>query len=325
MSVFERVGRRAGGRLAEGFFRGMSGLGQLHPRARPARHGIEVIRDVAYLPSGSKEHHLDVYRPIDSKGARLPALLYIHGGGFHILSKDTHWVMGIALARHRFVVFSINYRLAPQHRFPAAIEDVCDAYAWVVRNAHEYGADASKLVVAGESAGGNLAAAVTIAACYRRDEPYAKRVFDTGVVPKAAMPACAIFQVTDTRRFKRRRPDMLKFVADRVEEVGAIYLGSLDVVPGSRAELDFADPVLALERREKPDRPLPPFFLPCGTADPLLDDNRRMANALRAMNVEVDERYYPGEMHAFHAFVFRQQARQCWGHTYAFLDRHVPR
>jgi acetyl esterase len=325
MGILERVSRRAGGRIAEGFFRGMSGLGQLHPRARPARHGVEVIRDVAYLPSGSREHHLDVYRPVAQRGARLPALLYIHGGGFHILSKDTHWVMGIALARARFVVFSINYRLAPQHRFPAAIEDVCDAYAWVVRNAHEYGGDASRLVVAGESAGGNLTAAVTIAACYRREERYAKRVFDTGVVPRAAMPACALFQVTDTQRFKRRRPDMLKFVADRVEEVSAIYLGSMDVVPGSRRELDLCDPVLAFERRERPDRPLPPFFLPCGTADPLLDDNRRMASALRAMGVVVDERYYPGEMHAFHAFVFRPQARQCWAHTYAFLDAHVPR
>lgn len=325
MSVLERVSRRAGGKLAEGFFRGMAGLGQLHPRARPARHGVEVIRDVAYRDTGSKDHLLDVYRPALRTNEKLPALLYIHGGGFHILSKDTHWVMGIALARARFVVFSINYRLAPQHRFPAAIEDACEAYRWVVEHAAEYGADGSKLVVAGESAGGNLTAAVTLAACFERDEPYARRVFETGVVPKAAMPACAIFQVTDTQRFKRRRPDMLRFVADRVEEVGAIYLGASDVLPGSRTELDLCDPVLALERRPTPARALPPFFLPCGTADPLLDDNRRMASALRAMSVEVDERYYPGEMHAFHAFVFRPQAKLCWAHTYAFLDKHVPR
>src|SRR4051812_46304765 len=108
MGLREGLRRHTGGLLAEGFFRGMAGLGQLHPRARPARHGVEVIRDVPYLHSGSSDHHLDVYRTVGtSSGQRLPALLYVHGGGFRILSKDTHWVMGIALARARFVVFSI--------------------------------------------------------------------------------------------------------------------------------------------------------------------------------------------------------------------------
>lgn len=326
MSIIERVSRRAGGRVVEGFFRGMSGLGRLHPRARPARHGVEVIENVPYREGGSSDHLLDVYRPVGaSREAPLPALLYVHGGGFHILSKDTHWVMGIALARARFVVFSINYRLAPVNRFPAAIEDVCEAYRWVVEHAHEHGADASRLVVAGESAGGNLAASVTVAACFEREEGFARRVFETGVTPKAVVPACAILQVSDTRRFARRRPDMARFVADRIEEVQLAYLGSRDVLPGSHPELDFADPLLVFERRETPARPIPPFFLPCGTADPLLDDSRRLASALRAMNVTVDEKYYPGEVHAFHAFVFRSRARECWNDTYRFLDRHVPR
>jgi acetyl esterase len=326
MGIVERVSRRAGGKVVEGFFRGMAGLGQLHPRARPAKHGVELIRDVPYQATGSGDHLLDVYRPIGaSPDAPLPALLYIHGGGFHILSKDTHWVMGIALARARFVVFSVNYRLAPTHRFPAAVEDVCEAYRWVTEHGAEYGADVSQLVVAGESAGGNLAAAVTLAACFEREEPWARRVFETGVVPKAVMPACAILQVTDTQRFQRRRPDMPRFVAERIEDVMLAYLGSRDIVPGSRAELDFCDPLLVFERQDAPARPIPPFFVPCGTADPLLDDSRRLASALRAMSVVVDEKYYPGEVHAFHAFVFRPQAKKCWNDTYAFLDTHVPR
>jgi len=324
MTILERVRRKAGGKAVEGFFRGVAGLAKVHPQARPARHGVEVLRDIPYLPSGSPDHLLDVYRPT-SAGKKLPALLYIHGGGFHILSKDTHWVMGIALARARFVVFTINYRLAPQSRFPAAIDDVCEAYRWVVEHAHEYGADASQLVVAGESAGANLTTAVTVAACFERSERYARRVFETGIVPKAVMPACGILQVSDAQRFARRRPDMPKFVGDRIEEVMVAYLGNRDTVPGSRPELDFADPLLVFERREEPARPIPPFFVPCGTADPLLDDSRRLASALRSMNVTVDEKYYPGEVHAFHAFVFRAQARKCWNDSYAFLDRHVPR
>src|SRR5207344_1388325 len=257
MGIVERVSRRAGGKVVEGFFRGMAGLGQLHPRARPAKHGVELIRDVPYRAGGSSDHLLDVYRPVGASGdAKLPALLYIHGGGFHILSKDTHWVMGIVLARARFVVFSVNYRLAPTHRFPAAVEDVCEAYRWVTEHGAEYGADVSQLVVAGESAGGNLAAAVTLAACFERTEPWAQRVFETGIVPKAVMPACAILQVTDTQRFARRRPDMPRFVAERIEDVMLAYLGSRDIVPGSRAELDFCDPLLVFERREKPARPI---------------------------------------------------------------------
>ena len=331
MGFRERLRRRTGALVVDSFFRGMSGLGRMHPRARPDRHGVEVVHDVPYLHSmagsaGSRDHLLDVYRPAGMPaGANLPAVLYVHGGGFRILSKDTHWVMGIALARARFVVFSVNYRLAPRHRFPAAVEDVCEAYRWVVEHAHEHGGDASRLVLAGESAGGNLVTSLTVAACYRRAEPYARLVFDTEVVPRAVMPACALLQVTDTGRFGRRRPDLSRFVADRIEEVSSAYLGARDVAPGSRPELDLADPLLVFERREAPTRPLPPFFVPCGTADPLLDDTRRLASALRGMNVEVDERYYPREMHAFHAFVFREQAKRCWSDTYRFLDRHVPR
>jgi acetyl esterase len=304
----------------------MAGLGQLHPRARPARHGVEVVRDVPYLHSGSSDHHLDVYRPVGTTaGQRLPALLYVHGGGFRILSKDTHWVMGIALARARFVVFSINYRLAPEHPFPAAVEDACEAYRWVVEHADEYGGDVSQLVLAGESAGANLVSALAVAACFRRNEPYAKAVFDTGVVPKAVMPACGLLQVTDTQRFARRKAELPRFVADRIEEVSHAYFGRKDVMPGERPELDLADPLLVLEGTTPAARPLPPFFVPCGTADPLLDDTRRIAAALRERSVVVDERYYPGEMHAFHAFVFRAQAKKCWADTYSFLDTHVPR
>ena len=326
MAIAERVRRRAGGWVAEGFFHGMARLGQLHPRARPSRHNVEVLRDIAYLHSGSTDHHLDVYRPIGTKaGAELPALLYVHGGGFRILSKDTHWVMGIALARARFVVFSINYRLSPGHIFPAAVEDTCEAYRWLVEHAHEYGGDAARLVLAGESAGANLVSALTVAACFPRAEPYARTVFDTGVVPKAVMPACGLLQVTDTERFARRKATLPRFVADRIEEVSHAYFGLKGVQPGDRKELDFADPLLVFERGDAPARPIPPFFLPCGTADPLLDDTRRLARALRAREVVVDEQYYPREMHAFHAFVFRPQAKKCWADTYRFLDAHVPR
>ena len=71
------------------------------------------------------------------------------------------------------------------------------------------------------------------------------------------------------------------------------------------------------------DRPLPPFFAPVGTRDPLLDDTRRLEKALGALDVPCEARYYPGGIHAFHAMVWDPAARRCWRDALAFLDRHM--
>src|SRR5690606_8091419 len=80
-----RVGERAVAVLSDGFVRGISRLGKLHPVARPLHATIEVITNVEYLASGHAEHRLDVYRPLDRAGP-LPVVLYVHGGGFSTLS-----------------------------------------------------------------------------------------------------------------------------------------------------------------------------------------------------------------------------------------------
>ncbi|MFO0547416.1 MAG: alpha/beta hydrolase [Polyangiaceae bacterium] len=312
--------RMVGAFLVDGFFRQGSRLAQLHPNARPETHGVEVIRDVAYTSSGAMHHLLDVYRPVGLKaGANRPAILYVHGGGFRILSKDSHWIMGLAFARRGYVVFNVNYRLAPQHRYPAALEDCAAAYAWVAAHAGEFGGDIGRLVLAGESAGANLVAAIAVAACFARPEPFAQTIFDVGVAPRAVLPACGIFQVSDVGRFARRRP-IAPFIADRLHEVADNYLPREGE---SSISTELADPLLVLERGERPERPLPPFFLPCGTKDPLLDDTRRMGRALAALGVDREVHIYPGELHAFHALVWRPRAKQCWRDTYAFLDRVI--
>src|SRR5437868_9289942 len=152
-----KLRRHAGVFIVDNAFRGLSRIGQMMPAARPARHGVEVTRDVAYIEDGSRDHLLDVYRPTNRRpsGPALPVVLYVHGGGFRILSKDTHWIMGIAYARRGFVVFNVNYRLGSEAAFPGAIADVCAAYAWVRANAAAYGGDPDRIVLAGESAGAN--------------------------------------------------------------------------------------------------------------------------------------------------------------------------
>lgn len=315
-----RMRKRASGRMMQAFFEGASSLAKLHPLSNPARHGVEVIHDVPYV-SGSRhpEHRLDVYLP-EGGAHGAPTVFYVHGGAFRMLSKDTHWLMGLAFASRGYVVFNVSYRLAPQHPFPAGLEDVATAYRWVVDHGARYGADVERMVVAGESAGANLVTALTLAAAYEREEPFAREVHETGVVPRAALPACGVFQVSDPQRFMRRRP-MSKFVYERIEEMTRGYLG--DPAAHGRT-LDFADPLVWLERGEAPSRTLPPFFLPVGTRDPLLDDTRRLAAALDALGVPAEPRYYEGGVHAFHAFVFLEQARRVWVDKFAFLEQHVP-
>lgn len=319
----EAARRRTNAALFNAFFEGASRVGKLHPRARPERHGVEVEQNIAYLPgSAHPDHRLDVYRPTGAHAAgSLPIVLYIHGGGFRILSKDTHWAMALAFARRGYLVFNVGYRLAPAHRFPAAIEDVAAAFRWVVQNAEAKGGDLSRLVIAGESAGANLATSLTLATVYDRPEPFARAVFESGVTPIASLPACGIFQVSDVARFARRKSRFPRYLSDQLEGVERAYLGR--EVASYGTSIDFADVVSWLERGEQPDRPLPPFFLPVGTKDPLLDDTRRLATALRALGGTAEDRYYPGEVHAFHAFPFLPNARRCWQHKFAFLDEHA--
>lgn len=308
--------RRAGAAAMWGFFHGASRLGGLHPAAAPRRHGIERIRDVPYRETGRREHLLDVYRP--SGPGPHPVLLYVHGGAFIMLSKETHWIMALGFARRGYLVFNINYRLAPEHRYPAAVEDACAAARWVVENAHRYGGDASRLVYAGESAGANLATTLAIASCYERPEPWAAALYDRDPSPSAVIAACGVLQVSDAERFGRKRR-LPTFVRDRLEEVPQLYL------PTDGSDTTLADPLSFLEGGHAPSRALPPFFSFAGTRDPLLDDTRRLGRALDQMSVPNEVRYYPGRLHAFHAIVPDPAARACWRHQFAFLDQHVRR
>ncbi len=317
--VLHRVRQAVGATVVDAGFRSLAGVGGRTPLARPSRHGVEVIRDVAYMhgPRGGviEEHLLDVWRPKERKGP-LPVVLYVHGGGFRILSKDTHWVMALAFARRGYLVFNVSYRLAPRHPFPAALEDLSHAYAWVSTHAAAYGGDPSRFVLAGESAGANLVSVLALLSSYKRHEAFAKRIWDSGMHPRAVIPQCGIFQVSDTSRFSRRRA-LPRFLQDRLWEVEHAYLRG---VAKDDPRRELADPVVLLERGRKPDRALPPFFLSVGTKDPLLDDTRRLAAALEHLGVRAEARYFEGEVHAFQALVWRRAAQRCWTETYAFLE-----
>jgi len=326
----DTVWRRARSAVAHAFFEGLSAAGRIHPAASPRRHGVEVEHDLMYGPD-HRWHQLDIYRPVHRPGP-WPVVFYVHGGAFHLLSKDTHWLMGLVFARYGYLVVNISYRLAPRHPYPAAIEDTCAAYCWMAERLTQLGGDPTRVAVAGESAGGNLVTSLTLAACQRRPEPYARAVYDTGLVPRATLPFCALLEVSRPERFAERRgKGRLPFWVDgMIRDVETSYLHGHPRGPSPATAL--ADPLRVFEDRaaiaatgsaalEGFDRPLPPFFAPVGTRDPLLDDTRRLEKALAALNVPCEARYYPGGIHAFHAMVWDPAARRCWRDALAFLDR----
>ena len=217
-SLRVRLRRKIGAFVIDNLYRGASIVGGAIPIAHPRIHGLEVIRDIRYQDSEHQEHRLDVWRPRAPSAKPLPVVVYTHGGGFRFMSKESHWLFGLAFARRGYLVVNVNYRLAPRHPFPAAIQDACAAYVWAVKNVATYGGDPNRIVIAGESAGANLATGVAIAACWKRDEPWARSVYDTGIVPRAVLPACGILQVTDPERYLRSGV-MTTFVHDRIAEV----------------------------------------------------------------------------------------------------------
>jgi acetyl esterase len=186
--------------------------------------------------------------------------------------------------------------------------------------AAELGGDPTRVAVAGESAGGNLVAALALAACQRRPEPWARAVFDDGVVPRACLPFCALLEVSRPERFGQRR-QLPGWVDGMLRNIATSYLHGH--VPGPATEL--ADPLRVLESADADTfaRKLPAFFAPVGTRDPLLDDTRRLDAALGALGVPCEARYYPGGIHAFHAMVWDPVARRCWRDALAFLDRYL--
>lgn len=302
----------------DGVLHGAAGVGRLLPDARRRLRAVECVRGVRY-GTDAAEQVLDVWW---NRGTQrpAPALVYVHGGGFAIGSRDTHWSLAVDQASHGFVVFNIDYRLAPTHPYPAGLHDALRALMWVQDHAAEYGADPDRIVVAGESAGGNLTLALAVATAYPCADPVAAEVFDRQLTLRAIAPACAVLQVSDQARFRRADSTIPAIIDDRLAAMERAYLGATGVPAGT---LPLADPLVMIER-DAPARPLPPCFAVCGERDPLLPDTLRLADALAARGTPHQVKTYPGEHHAFHAIPWREAARDARRLHRRFMLEHVP-
>lgn len=217
-----------------------------------------------------------LYAP--SAGAPLPVLLYTHGGGFTIGGIGTHDILCRELARLAgCMVVSLDYRLAPEHRFPTASNDAWDALAWLHANAARLGADAARIAVGGDSAGGTLA---TVSAILARDAGLAL------ALQLLIYPGCAAHQDT---------PSHTRFASGLVLDEPAItwffgqYVGTREERNDWRFAPLHADDVEGIA----------PAWIGLAECDPLVDEGVDYADKLRAAGVAVDLEIYRGVTHEF--------------------------
>ncbi len=228
------------------------------------------------IPGPAGDLPLRLYRP--ARGQPLPALLYFFGGGWVLGTIDTADGVSRSLANSSgALVVVVGYRLAPEHRFPAAIDDCYATLRWVAEHADEIGADPARLAVGGDSAGGNLAAAVALRA--RADGP--ALVGQLLVYPNTD-------QLADDESM-RAADDPFLFNRHSVAWYRQHYLAS----PG-----DAADP-LASPLRAGSLAGLPPALVITAEYDPLRDQGEAYARRLAEDGVPVELRRYEGMAHGF--------------------------
>jgi len=216
------------------------------------------------------------YRPVS--GEVLPALVYFHGGGWTIGDLDTHDVLCRQLANGAHcAVFSVDYRLAPEAPFPAAVEDCLAATRHVFSNAEKLKVNPSQVAVGGDSAGGNLAAVVAL----HRQSPLAFQLL--------------IYPATDQRcntESHRRNGEGYLLTREAMEFFRRCYL------PEKEHWADWrASPLLAASHAG-----LPPAFVLTAGYDPLRDEGREYAERLARAGVEVAYRDYSDMVHGFVLF-----------------------
>jgi acetyl esterase len=244
---------------------------------RAAGGAPEPVASIAddHVPGPGGDLPIRIYRPADGP---LPVLLYFFGGGWTLGTIDTSDGVCRALANAAgCVTISVGYRLAPEHRFPAAIDDCFAATTWIAGHAEALGVAAGRLAVAGDSAGGNLAAGVTLLA---RDAGV-RLTHQLLVYPNTDY-------LSDTPSL-RENTDPLLFNRTSVDWYWRHYL--------ARPE-DGAHP-LASPLRAADLTGLPPATVITAEYDPLRDQAEQYAERMRAAGVPVDLVRYPGMVHGF--------------------------
>ena len=252
---------------------------ETRPATTPTPPTIGMVRDLtADGPLGPIP--LRVYRPAGvPPSTPLAVLVFFHGGGWVIGDLETHDVLCRQLtAGSGISVVSVDYRLAPEHKFPAAVDDAWTATRWVVAHAGELAVDANRLAVGGDSAGGNLAAVVALLA---RDQAAPAIVLQVLIYPVTDL-------MSETRSYRDFAEGYL-LTREGMRWFIAHYL---------TAEVEAGD-WRASPNRARSLAELPPALIVTAGFDPLRDEGQAYAERLRDAGVRVDSVCYGGMIHGF--------------------------
>lgn len=261
-------------------------VGALH-EAVPVEEGVRA--DVV-VPRGQGPH---------------PVLVYLHGGGWVCGSPATHRKLGYRFAEAGYLVFNVDYRLAPEHPFPTPLDDCVAAIRFAAREAPRYGGDPARLAVGGDSAGGNLSAAAAAA------------LAGDAAAPKAALLLYGVFDFAKLGDVSAMPPEtaapMAEAGARLVDMMTSAYLGD---APGALLADPRVSPIHAADR-------LPPCHIAVGSLDPLVVQAEALARALEAAGTPFEHFVDDGMPHGYAQMEFLPAARPAIDRMVAFLARHV--
>jgi acetyl esterase len=243
---------------------------------------IDGIRDVETVdrsvPGAEGPRRARVYTPAAARGGLAPGMVYFHGGGFVLGSIESHDGVCRALAsRAGVVVVSVDYRLAPEHRFPAGVDDAIAATRWVLANGPTLGIDPAAVAVAGDSAGGNFAALVCIAL---RGDP---------VVPAFQLLIYPVIDLTRSMPSHRYFREGVMLPEKTILWFRERYLPDLGLESDPRVSPYFVKDLAGL----------PPALVMTAGFDPLRDEGKAYADHLREAGVAVEHVCSEGSMHGF--------------------------
>jgi acetyl esterase len=242
---------------------------------------LETVHSVVHIhPAAGVAPRLTIIRPRGfRRGDRLPALVYLHGGGWSLGSLATYEPFCRALANAcNMVVIWVEYRLAPEAPFPAAYEDTLAAWRWVQENYHELGADPARIMIGGDSAGGNLAAAATLAL---RGE--------TGIQPWRQLLLYPCLDMTASLTSHRKFADGYLLTAPLYAWYRSNYAAHVANRDDWRLSPLFADDLAGL----------PPAVVLYGGFDPLRDEAAAYVMKLTMAGVPVEPLYFADMIHGF--------------------------
>ena len=251
-------------------------------------------------PHGSIPARIYTPKKIRQAGGLAPGLVFFHGGGWVIGDLDTHDVVCRKVADEgELIVISVDYRRAPEHKFPAAVDDAITATKWVADHSRQLGVDASRLMVGGDSAGGNLAAVVALAARDGKGLAIAGQVL--------------IYPATDfamTHASHREPETSILLTHSVIRWFCDHYLTGAADVHDWRASPAHASTLTGL----------PSAYVLTAGADPLRDEGDEYARSLKQAGVPVTYRHFPGQFHGFFTMgKLLQQANVAVGEIGAWL------